>query len=130
MIIRNLQSGDIEHLAAIHAKQGFAYDLPDLDSPLFVVRKVATNGRSIPVAGAALRLTAEAFLLIDPDAENKANVVLALHEAVRRAAQDAGLEDVQALLPSPIEKKFGWQLMRLGWKRHEWTLYSRSVTNG
>lgn len=127
MIIRNLQSGDIEHLAAIHAKQGFAYDLPDLDSPLFVVCKVATNGRSVPIAGAALRLTAEAFLLIDPDAEKKANVVLALHEAVRRAAADAGLADVQALLPPPIEKKFGWQLMRLGWKRHEWTLYSRSV---
>lgn len=130
MIVRDFQSADIVRLAEIHAKQGFAYDLPDLDSPLFVVRKVATNGRSVPIAGAALRLTAEAFLLIDPDAEKKANVVLALHEAVRRAAQDAGLDDVQCLLPPPIEKKFGWQLMRLGWKRHEWTLYSRSVTNG
>ena len=40
MRIREYTSGDLDALRHLHAAQGFAYPLPDLDSPLFVTRLV------------------------------------------------------------------------------------------
>jgi len=79
-----------------------------------------------------LRLTAEAYLLLDPDAgspREKWESLLALHEVTRRDALARGLEDVHAWLPPAITKKFGKRLTRLGWVRDdEWTPYCKRLT--
>ncbi len=80
------------------------------------------------ILGAALlRLTAEAYLLLDPRAgtpRERWQWLLALHEAARRDAWQRGLEDVHAWLPPPIVQKFGRRLVRLGWRRDDsWTPY-------
>ncbi|HKW64572.1 MAG TPA: hypothetical protein VJN89_18620 [Candidatus Acidoferrum sp.] len=80
------------------------------------------------ILGAALlRLTAEAYLLLDPRVgtpRERWQWLLALHEAARRDAWQRGLEDVHAWLPPPIAKKFGRRLERLGWCRDDaWTPY-------
>jgi hypothetical protein len=80
------------------------------------------------ILGAALlRLTAEAYLLLDPRAgtpRERWQWLLALHEAARRDAWQRGLEDVHAWLPPPIAQKFGRRLERLGWRRDDsWTPY-------
>lgn len=85
----------------------------------------AGNSRILGVA--LLRLTAEAYLLLDPRAgtpRERWQWLLALHEAARRDAWQRGLEDVHAWLPPPIAKKFGRRLERLGWRRDDaWTPY-------
>ena len=84
------------------------------------------------ILGAALlRLTAEAYLLLDPRAgtpRERWQWLLALHAAAERDAWQRGLEDVHAWLPPPIAQKFGRRLARLGWLRDDsWTPYCRRL---
>ncbi len=133
-------------LRAIHSAQGFDYALPDLRNPLFVTKLVMTSGgpasavvaqhaaplqrgstqssatQDDAIVGAAfLRLTAEAYLLLDPRAgtpRQRWQWLLALHAAAER----------DAWLPPPIATKFGKRLARLGWLRDDaWTPYCKKL---
>ena len=142
MLIREYQERDLAALRAIHAAQGFEYKLPDLSNPLFVTKLVLTEENIAPgsaatpqaetIFGAALlRLTAEAYLLLDPRAgtpRERWRWLLALHAAAERDAWQRGLEDVHAWLPPPITKKFGKRMERLGWQRDDaWTPYCKKL---
>jgi hypothetical protein len=137
MLIREYREGDLEALKAIHARQDFSYEFPHLENPLFLTKIVLTDGESDGTSGqqilaaALLRLTAEAYLLLDPASgspREKWQRLLALHDAARRDAWRRGLEDVHAWLPPPIAKKFGRRLSRLGWIRDDaWTPYCKKL---
>ena len=95
MQIRAYEDSDLAALQAIHKKQGFSYAFPDLSNPLFLTKVVL--GREEPgqgIAGAALlRLTAEAYLLLDPIAgspRERWQWLLGLHEATRHDALARG----------------------------------------
>ena len=142
MHIREYRDSDLAALRSIHSAQGFDYALPDLCNPLFVTKIVLTADRknetaenragNSPILGAALlRLTAEAYLLLDPRAgapRERWQGLLALHEAARRDAWQRGLEDVHAWLPPPIAEKFGRRLTQLGWLRDDaWTPFCKRL---
>jgi hypothetical protein len=145
MLIREYQESDLAELRAIHATQGFDYPLPDLRNPLFVTKLVLADnhpaqqqedrqleaGDTRIVGAALLRLTAEAYLLLDPSAgtpRERWQSLLALHAAAERDAWQRGLEDVHAWLPPPIAKKFGKRVERLGWLRDDaWTPYCKRL---
>jgi hypothetical protein len=147
MLIREYREEDLDALRTIHAAQGFDYALPDLSNPLFVTKLVlardsegATNDAGLASSGAQeqilgsvlLRLTAEAYLLLDPKTgtpRDRWHWLLALQSAAERNAWQRGLEDVHAWLPPPIAKKFGKRLDRLGWLRDDaWTPYCKKLT--
>jgi len=130
VLVRSYEEGDLAELKHIHAAQNFPYAFPDLQNPLFVTKIVLTDGDGAgeKICGAALlRLTAEAYLLLDPDCgspRERWQALLALHESARRDAWRRGLEDVHAWLPPAIAKKFGRRLTKLGWIRDDaWTPY-------
>jgi hypothetical protein len=156
MLVREYQERDLEALRAIHAAQGFDYQLPDLSNPLFVTKLVLTDDNAEtrnedrqlevgatsargnepegngPILGAAfLRLTAEAYLLLDPRAgtpRERWQWLLALHAAAERDAWQRGLEDVHAWLPPSISKRFGKRITRLGWRRDDsWTPFCHKL---
>jgi hypothetical protein len=146
MLVRGYTENDLDALRGIHAAQGFDYALPDLRNPLFLTKLVlstqtpgaAREGNCLPagaqgrILGAALlRLTAEAYLLLDPKAgtpRERWQWLLALHAAAERDAWQRGLEDVHAWLPPPIAQKFGRRLERLGWLRDDsWTPYCKRL---
>ncbi len=139
MQIRQYHDTDLQSLRAIHAAQGFAYPLPNLNDPLFVTKIILTDSdfaappsSAEKIRGAAfLRLTAEAYLLLDPQAgtpHDRWRALLTLHAATERDAAQRGLEDVHAWLPPPIAKKFGSRLTRLGWLRDDtWTPYCKKL---
>lgn len=89
------------------------------------------DGVTTVLGAAFLRLTAEAYLLLDPRAgspRQRWQWLLALHSAAERDAWQRGLEDVHAWLPPPIAKKFGKRLARLGWLRDDmWTPYCKKL---
>jgi hypothetical protein len=130
MLVREYQESDLAQLRAIHAAQGFDYALPDLSNPLFVTKTVLVNDGTI-VGAALLRLTTEAYLLLDPRAgtpRQRWQWLLALHDATAHDAWQRGLEDVHAWLPPPIARKFGKRLARLGWIRDDaWTPYCKKL---
>jgi hypothetical protein len=159
MRIREYEQKDLQSLRAIHAAQGFAYPLPDLQSPLFLTRLVlvdddpptprsnnasssrAFSGMSLSIGDCSesapckiqgavfLRLTAEAYLLLDPKAgtpHDRWRALQALHAAAERDAWRRGLDDVHAWLPPPIAKTFGRRVAQLGWIRDDtWTPYCK-----
>jgi hypothetical protein len=145
MQIREYHEGDLAALRAIHAAQGFDYPLPDLRNPLFVTKLVLANaddaqqtegcqleaGATKILGAAFLRLTAEAYLLLDPRAgtpRERWQWLLDLHAAAERDAWRRGLEDVHAWLPPPIAQKFGKRIQRLGWLRDDtWTPYCKKL---
>src|SRR5437016_12345067 len=160
MRVREYQDSDLAELRSIHAAQGFDYALPDLRNPLFVTKLVLSDENVVPpfraasvacddeaasqdaglkpgatkektLGAAFLRLSAEAYLLLDPRAgtpRERWHWLLALHAAAERDAWQRGLEDVHAWLPPPIAKKFGKRIARLGWLRDDaWTPYCRRL---
>jgi hypothetical protein len=143
MRIREYHENDMDALRAVHAAQGFDYPLPDLSNPLFVSKLVlakddadrsgdATAAQGAKIVGAALlRLTAEAYLLLDPSAgtpRERWQWLLALHAAAERDAWQRGLEDVHAWLPPPIAKRFGKRISQLGWIRDDtWAPYCKKL---
>ena len=99
--------------------------------------EIPSTGRegNCRILGAALlRLTAEAYLLLDPRAatpRERWQWLLALHAAAERDAWQRGLEDVHAWLPPPIAKKFSKRIARLGWLRDDaWTPYCKRLREG
>jgi hypothetical protein len=146
MHMREYQESDLAALRAIHAAQGFDYALPDLSNPLFVTKLILTEPRNEreaaesdspqeqneKIIGAALlRLTAEAYLLLDSKAgtpSDRWNWLLGLHAATERDAWQRGLEDVHAWLPPPIARRFGKRIEQLGWRRDDaWTPYCKRL---
>ena len=91
----------------------------------------STASREHILGAAFLRLTAEAYLLLDPRAgtpRERWQWLLALHAAAEHDAWQRGLEDVHAWLPPTIADKFGKRLARLGWLRDDaWTPYCHKL---
>ena len=89
------------------------------------------NAKQRVVGAALLRVTAEAYLLLDPKAgtpRNRWEWLLGLHAATERDAMRRGLEDVHAWLPPEIAGRFGKRLVRLGWIRDDvWTPYCKRL---
>jgi hypothetical protein len=147
MRVREYRESDLAALKQIHAAQKFPYPFPDLANPLFVTKIVLTDddqnvapgfspasvGEGKIVGAALLRLTAEAYLLLDPQAgspRQRWQSLLTLHEAARDEAWQRGLEDVHAWLPPAIAEKFGRRLGGLGWLRDDaWTPYCKKLNS-
>jgi hypothetical protein len=141
MFVRTYEEKDVDALRRIHAAQGFGYAFPDLTNPLFLTKLVlqeesreeGSNANPKPsiVGAALLRLTAEAYLLLDPNAgtpRQRWECLLGLHAATEQEANCRGLEDVHAWLPPEIAAKFGKRLTKLGWVRDDsWTPYCKRL---
>jgi hypothetical protein len=128
MNVRDADPEDNAAIIAIHEGMGMNYLCPDLNNPLFFVKKVAEDENGEVIGACMLRLTAETYLLLSPnlDARSKMMVMNALQPAVLNAAWEQGLDDIEARIPEETEKKFHKRLCRLGWSRnrdawHAWT---------
>ena len=135
MHIREYTAADLESLRQLHSAQGMPYQFPDLTNPLFLTKLVIerdspdTDSREV-VGAILLRLTSEAYFLLDPSAgtpRDRWQALLTLHEAARTDAARRGLDDAHAWLPPQVANAFGRRLSRLGWFREPWPSFSRST---
>ena len=128
--IRQLETRDLDRIRVLHNLMGAPYDLPNLADPTFVVTAGLVDEGGVIQAAAALRLTSEAYLLLNPewgDAADRWLNVLALHESVRVGAKKLGLVDVHAFLPPNVRDGFKRRLQSLGWVREPFEPWVRST---
>jgi len=127
--IRTYVGDDERALRHVHSAQEMPYEFPELSNPLFLTKLVAERDGKISAAS-FLRLTAEAYLLVDRERGTPAErwrTVTLLHEVMRGEAARRGLDDVHCWLPPQVAGAFGRRLGSLGWKREPWECYARSV---
>lgn len=130
MRIRRYRSEDEPSLRKMHAQQGFAYELPDINDPIFLTKLVLEDDEGRPVMAVLARLSCELYLLAEPGAgtpRERLAAFLALHGSAERELGRRGLEDGTCWVPPQIEKAFGRRLARLGWVRDPWPSYSRKI---
>lgn len=129
-MIRNYEPLDLERVRKLHGACGLDYAFPDLDAPSMVVKRVMEGDGEVR-AFAMLKLTAEAFLLMDGGWRSPAwrwEALKHLHEDVRQKASCLLLDDVFCAMPPKLEKMFGSRLKALGWERERsWPIYSTRV---
>ena len=131
MLIRPYLAEDLEAVKALHARQGLAYELPDLEAPSMLVRAVIEEEGQITHA-AFLRKTSEAYWIFSPEERKRERLgkLLALSKEMVKPAERAGIEDVHAFLPPAIATPLlDRTLLNLGWVRPLWVCYSRKVTS-
>jgi len=157
MRIREYTEADLEALRAMHGAQGFDYEFPDLSNPLFVAklvlveaephgkcaaagkqqpaartRKRGARATAEPVMAVLVRVTSEAYLLMDQRAgapRERWERFVALERAAAAEAYRRGLDDVHCWLPPAIARRFGRRLERLGWVRDDtWTPYCKRLS--
>ena len=127
LTIRDYRTEDREQVEAIHAAQGLDYEFPNIDGPLFFIRKVAeVNGKI--VAAAVIRVCAETMLLLDKKQgpQDKMTEIVNLQASVLSEAYKNGLDDICAAVP---DIGFDKRLRQLGWTkdRPDWHLWSRQT---
>ncbi len=129
VIAEALAPEQYEQARELHQKMGMDYQLPNLESPLLLVKKAVRNSAGDLLGFCILRLTAECMLLVDPDLrpDSKMEVMTALSPSVIGEAYAQGLDDVMATIPEDVEQKFAKRLAELGWAkdRNGWALWSR-----
>lgn len=118
---------DRAELERIHAEQGLDYKFPDIDGPLFFVKKVLVSGDKV-VAALVLRICAETLLLLDgkQGPQEKLTEMQLLQSSVLSEAYGNGMDEIHAAIP---EIGFDKRLLQLGWRKDRpgWTLWSRST---
>ena len=126
-MIRDYEPDDLEILKDIHKAQGFDYAVPDLTSPLVLVKKVReVDGRV--VAAMFLRLTAETFLVTTGSPVEKGRAIEELQPEVLREAYEKGLSDIVCVVPPEISESFAPVLTRMGWERtREWPMWQKDL---
>jgi hypothetical protein len=139
--IRHYTEEDFAALKRMHARQGFDYELPDLNSGIWLEKLVQVDGEGKIVMAALLRMTAEAYFLHEPEAgtpKQRWERFLVLHEVTRARAMAGGLADVYCWLPpevaprrelpeKPKPRGFERKLEGLGWQSCRWRCYTRKT---
>lgn len=131
MIVREMELRDLATLRRIHEQQGFGYELPNLKDDARILSKLVVEGEEGKVIMASLlRLTAEAYLLVDGQADNPAGrwcALQSLHEATRQDAYRKGIIDVQAFIPPEVARRFSKRLSKMGWTRSGYEPWTRNT---
>ena len=126
-MVRDYQPSDLAALKVMHAAQGLDYQFPDIDSPLFFVRKVFSDGDKIRAA-LVLKICAETMLLLDgqQQPQEKLTEMQILQSSVLSEAYSKGLDEIHASIP---EIGFDKRLIQLGWSKDRpgWNLWTRST---
>lgn len=130
MRIRSYTEADLGALKRMHTPLADYYNFPDLNDPLFVSKVVVENGGYEPVMAAFLRLTSEAYVLVDHKdgtPNQRWERLKTLHEITRQQAVKAGLADVHAFLPPEMPEGFCRRLRRMGWTEEQGRCFWRST---
>jgi len=129
VIVREYTDSDLARIKEMHKQSGLKYPFPDMDG-LFS-RRVVESGGEIEMVS-LLKLTAEAYLICDPEWRTPAWRMEALRQLDMAANEDArhmGVVEAVAFIPPIVEKRFKRRLKKMGWHRNKpsWHSYWKEV---
>jgi len=133
IVIREYRPEDFEAIKAIHERTQIDYKFPNIDSPLFLVKKVVERD-GVVVAAGGLMLQVETYLWSSPDdwatPKEKLEAIKEMNEQGMHEAWLKGIDCAVLWLPPGMER-FGERLQSLGFvkDRDGWISYSRSTQN-
>lgn len=124
-VIRDYRPKDFEAIKRIHEASGLDYNLPELDRPIFIVKKVMEVD-GVVRAALATYIQAELYLWLDKsdwgDPEQKFLAIKALDREVMEETWLKGVDCAVLWLPPNMEsfakrltKDFGFTKDRDGW---------------
>lgn len=141
--IRWADRADMPMIETIFRAQGLDCKLPPLFPPEgfergqevnparnTVVRLVAVDEQNAPRMAVIGRRFVEAYFIIDHawgTPGERYDAFLALHNAACESGRMLGYEEVQAQIPTELEKSFGRRLAQLAWEKYVWPTYTRAL---
>ena len=133
MTIRDYTPNDFEAIKTLHDASELDYKMPDLNSPLFVVTKVAVDDQGIIRAACGCMLQVELYLWLDKSDWGSPEEKLDLIKEMDRPVMDAlfwdkGINTAVLWLP-PGMHSFEKRLKELGFTpdREGWMSWSKST---
>lgn len=128
-MIRNLRQEDVVCIRGLWESAALpANCLPDTEDPIFIIKKCVEEPSGKVAMAACIKLTSEAYLLVDHecgDAPWRWETLRELTEAVIQEAKEVGIQDLTCWIPPHLEKRFGRRLTELGFVKSPWQSYSR-----
>jgi hypothetical protein len=130
-LVRPYHSGDAEAFRKIHADSKLAYDFPNLDSPLFIVKTVVERaGRSTTLL--AGRIECESYLMTSGNAAERLQDIEAAQKQFLHELWLQGIDNTYCMVPRSVDRHFGKHMQRLGWQRgrsdwHPWNRLTVSL---
>jgi hypothetical protein len=127
MRVEDITPEALEFTLRQHRESGFDYVFPrDFGTPLFPVRRIVSE-KGYPLATAALKVEAEAYLWMshaNGTPEERLEALELLNSDLAEKARAIGFDQVHCALPPEIAERFGERLEALGWKlARPWPLY-------
>jgi hypothetical protein len=132
MRLRDYESGDYPVVKAIHDATEIDYSFPDIESPLFLVKKAIEDDSGVVRVCGAAYVQCEVYLWMDPtdwaDASDKLTAIMALDGAVLHECYLRGISEVVLYLP-PNMDRFGERLEDMGWQKNRagWYCYHKRL---
>jgi hypothetical protein len=128
MTIRDYTPEDQDALVRMYLQGNSAFRFPELDDPIFLVKKVLEHEGRARMAVLA-RATTEIYLFMDHRHSKPAwrwDNFQHLHRAAETALLEQGMDDAHCWLPPEIERRFGRRLRTLDWIRdNDFTPYCK-----
>lgn len=128
-ITRDYRPEDFEAVKAIHESTQLDYQFPDVNAPLFLVKRVLEVDGVVRVM-LGMRIETECYLWLDKSdwatPEEKLAAIEILDKEGMEEAWLKGVDDAVLYLPPGMER-FGERLERLGFSkpREGWTAFSK-----
>lgn len=126
ILARPCEDSDVPIFKELLALQKPGYEPPDFKQ--MAVSCVLEEDGKVR-AGGFLRLTATAYLLLEPEQSKRAKLgqLLILHKELMPAAKQRQITQVEAFIPPEMKATFGRILQKLGWQEYTWPVYAIDV---
>lgn len=115
-MIRDYRGSDHEQVQDIFRQRRYEFQLPDLASPLILVRKVIADDHDVARMAAFAKLQANAYLLVDSTWKTpieRLAAIQGLQDAMIERCQFFGIDEASAQVGyrfgRRLEDKFGWK---------------------
>ena len=126
MNIRPWRAGDEGAVRTIHELMETGYPLPDVNAPLFGLKRVLEADSGDVIGAGAVKPVGERFLWVAQDLPPVlcGRAFCRLMGEARSLAAMAGYDELTAWIPPHIEAAFGSPLSRAGWRPSPWQSWS------